>query len=265
MATDYTTSCGGVPLSFIQMLASTIFGYHDIAGVMHYRINALGATNSCTELSDFLNCNISHIEPERQLVENTFALDDCGLLAWKIFSNTDTKWVDYSNCTELPQTFIQMLARCIVSYNSHNKINAYFNNGNCQSIVALLNCNTNSIESERLLVSNVFGTDPCGRMIIKFYTNSSAMTDYHTPCEATPQSLYQMLARCIVLYNGNYYINTAVVVGVCEDLHAFWTCANNHIDPERALVENIFATDACGNLAVKIFGNSQFTWRGGDQ
>jgi hypothetical protein len=81
------------------------------------------------------------------------------------------------------------------------------------------------------------------------------MTDYHTDCAVTPQTFYQLLARCIVKYNGHYYINTASVSGFCQDLHDFWTCAINHIDPERALVENVFAIDSCGNLALKIFNN----------
>jgi hypothetical protein len=255
MATDYTTGCGDVALNFIQMLASTIRGYQDIAGVTHYRLNALEYEDTCTELSDFLECDTSHIDPERQLVENTFVLDDCGLLAWKIFSNTDTKWTNYSECGEIPQSFIQMLARCIVTYAGANKINAYLNTGECGDATQLLDCSVNAIESERLLVQNVFAVDPCDRLLIKFYVNSSTMTDYNTQCTEAPESFYELLARCIVLYNGDYYINIASVSGYCDDLLDFWTCANNHIDPERALVENVFATDSCGNLALKVFNN----------
>jgi hypothetical protein len=51
----------------------------------------------------------------------------------------------------------------------------------------------------------------------------------------------------------------------CEDLHAFWTCNNNHIDPERALAENVFALDNCGNLALKWFGEAVSEERGGEQ
>jgi hypothetical protein len=263
MATDYTTECGSLSLSFIQMLASTIFGYHDIAGVMHYRINGLQASDACTELSDFLECNVSHIEPERQLVENTFALDDCSLLAWKIFSNSDNDWTDYSECGEIPKTFIEMLARTILTYSSANRLNAVIDSGACASATQLLDCVTNQIESERLLVSNVFAVDDCERVLIKFFANSSTMTDYHTECTESPQSFYQLLARCIVSVGGHYYINTASVTGYCDDLHAFWTCALSHIDPERALVENVFATDSCGNLALKIFNNA--AERGGEQ
>lgn len=264
MATDYMTACGSLPLSFMQMLASTIFGYHDIAGVLHYRINGLWYEDACTELSDFLECDVSHIEPERQIVENTFALDDCSLLAWKMLGNTDNDWTDYTECGEIPKTFIEMLARCIVTYSGGNKINAVIDNAACEDLTQLLDCVTNQIESERLLVSNVFAVDDCDRLLIRFIANTSTMTDYHTECTEAPESFYELLARCIVLYDGHYYINTGVVTGYCDDLHAFWTCANNHIDPERALVENVFATDSCGNLALKIFNNAA-TREGGEQ
>lgn len=255
MATDYSTECGSLPLSFMQMLASCIVGYHDIQGVMHYRINGLQYADNCSALTDFLDCDVSHIDPERQIVENTFAVDDCDRLAWKVFSNGDNDWEDYGVCGEVPQTFIQMLARCIVTYSGGNKINAVIDADACTEIEALLDCNTNAIESERLLVNNVFAVDDCDRLLIKFFANSSTMTDYHTECEDLPESFYELLARCIVLYDGHYYINTASVTGYCDDYHDFWTCANNHIEPERALVENVFTVDACGNLALKIFHN----------
>ena len=70
--TDYSTECGSLPISFLQALASTIFGYTDIAGLVHYRLNASVSSDSCSELDDFLTCATSHIEAERQLVENVF-------------------------------------------------------------------------------------------------------------------------------------------------------------------------------------------------
>lgn len=256
MATDYKTGCGSLALSFLQMLGSSIVGYHDIAGVLHYRINGLEAEDACTGLSDFLGCQTSHIDPERQLVENTFALDDCGTyLAWKVFSNTDNDWTDYDNCGEMPQSFIQMLARTIATYATVNRINAVIDHGSCSEITPLLSCITNNIESERLLVANLFAEDDCGRLLIKLFADSDTFTDYHTECVDMPQSFYQLLARCIVLYDGHLYLNTASVSGYCGDLHKFWTCANNHITPERALVEHVFAVDSCGNLALKIFNN----------
>ncbi len=257
MSTDYTTECGGVPLSFIQMLASTIVGYQDIAGVTHYRINTLLADDACTALEIFPQCATQHIEPERLLVENTFALDDCGTyLAWKMFDNSDEDWTDYGDCGEMPQTLIQMLARSIVTYNDVNKINIIIDSGGCDEVTALLDCTTNQIESERLLVNNIFAEDDCGYILVKIYNNTDTMTDYHTECVDMAQSFYQLLARCIVLYDGHYYLNVAYVRDYCDDLIAFWTCAINHIEPERALVENVFATDSCGNLALKIFNNA---------
>lgn len=252
---DYTTECGSVPLSFIQMLASCIVGYHDIQGVMHYRINGLETEDGCTTLEDFLECDTSHIDPERQIVENTFALDDCSRLAWKIFHNNDGDWEDYEECGEMPQSLIQMIARCIVNFEDVNKVNVIIESAACTSVTALLDCTTNQIESERLLVTNAFAVDDCDRLLIKFLANTSTMTDYHTECNDMPQTFYQLLARCLVTYSGHVYINTATVTGYCDDYHDFWTCAINHIDPERALVENVFATDSCGNLALKIFNN----------
>jgi len=253
MATDQNTGCGSLALRFIQMLGSTIYGYRDIAGVIHYRINGLFYEDECADLSTLVDCNTNHFPPDRLLVENTFALDDCGLLAWKIFSNTDD-WTDYTLCAENPISFLEMLARCIVVYAGHTKINMVAATDECTELTQLLSC-PNDIEAERLLVANVFAEDDCGNLALKLFVNTSTMTDYTTPCEATPQSFYQMLARCIVLYDGHYYINIAAVSGYCDDLIAFWTCANNHIPPERALVENVFATDACDIMALKVFNN----------
>jgi len=255
MATNYNTECGSDPLSFIQMLASTIQGYHDLVGSLHYRINALEYSDGCEELSAFLECDTSHIDPERQLVENIFALDDCSILAVKIFTNEDNDWVDYEECGEVPQTFIQMLARCIVTYSDANKLNAVLDTDECAEIETLLDCDVNDIEAERMLVTNLFATDDCGNLLIKLFANTSTFTDYGVACTETRQSFYQMLARCIVLYDGHYYLNLASVTGYCDDLHAFWTCSNNHLSPEQALVDNVFATDSCDNLAVKIFNN----------
>ena len=238
------------------MLASTIRGYMDIAGVTHYRINTLAYAAACTELEDFLTCDTSHIESERQLVENTFALDDCGYLAVKFITNSDNDWIDYGVCGEIPLTFLQLLARCIVEYSGAYKINAVFDGAECTEVTPLLNCTTNQIESERLLVNNVFAGDDCGRLLIKLFSNSSGFTDYHTECAALPETFIELLARCIVLYDGHYYLNFIWVSSACDDLLPFWTCSNNHIEAERALVENVFAVDECGNLALKVIYNS---------
>jgi hypothetical protein len=263
MPTDYSTSCSDLALSWIQMLASTIRGYVDIAGVTHYRINSITVAADCTDLTELLTCATSHIEAERQLVENTFALDDCGYLAIKFFTNSDNDWTDYGECGEIPLTFLQLLARSIYQSSDTFRINAVFDGAECTEITSLLTCTTNQIESERLLVNNVFAVDDCGNTLIKLFSNASTFTDYHTECTAMPESFIELLARCIVLYDGHYYLNLAYVSNSCDDLVPFWTCDNGHIEPERALVENVFATDECGNLALKVYYNTGL--RGGEQ
>lgn len=261
--TDYTTACGDLALTWLQMMASTIRGYQDLAGVTHYRINSVVASDNCSTLAGLPTCATSHVEAERQLVENTFAIDDCGYLLMKVFNNQDKNWTDYGDCGEMPQSFIQMLAKTIVLYGNSYFVNAVIDSGACTEITALLDCSVNQIESERLLVNNLFAIDDCGNPLIKLFSNSSTMTDYHTECNDMPESFYELLARCIVLYSGHYYLNVAYVTGYCDDLLDFWTCANNHIPPERALAENVFATDSCGNLALKIF--SGLGERGGEE
>lgn len=255
MATDYKTECGSVPLSFIQMLASSIVGYHDLAGVMHYRINGLETAGNCSGLTDPLTCDLSHIEEERRLVEETFVIDNCGRLAWKVFSNSDNDWTDYGDCGELPQSFIRMLSRTIRTDALVNRINAVIDNDVCTSLEPLLDCVTNQIQAETLLVNNLFATDDCGNLLIKLFGNTSTMTDYSVECGQLGATFYELLARCIVKYDGHYYLNTAAVTGYCDSLHDFWTCGLNHISPEDALVQNVFAVDSCGNLALKIFNN----------
>lgn len=252
--TDYNTACGDLPQSFMQMLANLIVGYHDIAGVLHYRLNGTFTATGCTTLELAPDCNHSHIETERILVESLFGLDDCGRLTMKVISNT-SDWTDYSVCTELPQSWYRMLARSIVKYEGTTYLNSIIDSVACTSLTQLLDCNVNNIESERLLVTNVFAEDDCGNLLLKMVNDTSTMTDYNTQCTELPQSFMQLLARCIVLYGGHYRLNIAAVSGYCDDLHDFWSCILNHIEPERALVENIFATDSCGNLAIKWFSD----------
>lgn len=255
MATDYSTSCSDLALSWYQMLASTIRGYADLAGVTHYRLNAIVEAANCTDLTDFLTCNLSHIPPERQLVENVFALDDCSNLAIKFVTNSDNDWTDYHECGEF-QTFLQLLAKTIVLSNSHYRINAVFDGAECTEITSLLSCTNKEIDPERMLVSNLFATDDCGHVLLKIFSNASSFTDFSTPCTSNPETFMELLARCIVLYDGHYYLNVAYVTNVCDSLTAFWDCDNNHTPPERALVENVFATDECGNLALKVYYNT---------
>jgi hypothetical protein len=254
--TDYNTACGALPQSFIQMLANLIVGYHDIAGVLHYRLNGTFTSVGCTSLELAATCNYSHLDEERVLVESLFGLDDCGRLTMKAISNSDNDWTDFSVCAELPQSWYRMLARCVVKYSDAVYLNTIVDSAACTALTQLLDCNVNNIESERLLVTNLFAVDDCGNLLLKMVADTSTMTDYNTGCTELPQSFMQLLARCIVLHDGHYKLNIASVTGYCDDLHDFWTCSLNHIDPERALVENIFATDSCGNLAIKWFNNA---------
>ena len=80
----------------------------------------------------------------------------------------------------------------------------------------------------------------------------TSFTDYVRACGTLPQSFYKMLAQCITLENGHYKLNIIEGLAACADLHSFWTCDNSHLDPDNALVDNIFAYDPCGNLAVKV-------------
>jgi hypothetical protein len=41
----------------------------------------------------------------------------------------------------------------------------------------------------------------------------------------------------------------------CDDYAPYLTCDNVDIDPERILVENIFAIDECGMLGIKVLIN----------
>ena len=260
-ATDYNTGCGDVALSFYQMMAACIVGYSD-----HYRLNLLEVSGDCIDLHDLVDCDINHVEAERLLVENAFALDECSRLALKVFNSTSAI-NDYSECGEVPQTFLQMLARTLVGYHDisgvmHYRINTISTTDHCDTLTDLLDCDTNDIEAERMIVENLFCLDDCDRLAIKIFNNVGAIqgegveVDYNTSCTTFPQSFLQMLARCIVLYGDAYKLNIMEETDNCDDLTDFWTCSNNHIDPERALVENLFATDECGHLALKWFNNS---------
>ncbi len=73
-------------------------------------------------------------------------------------------------------------------------------------------------------------------------------------------SFFQMLASTLfkVTCDENtdqVRINLIPQFGYCESITSFWTCDNGHIEPERALVENAFALDECGNLGLKVYVN----------
>jgi len=86
-------------------------------------------------------------------------------------------------------------------------------------------------------------------------------TDYSTACGSMPMSFIQMLAACLVSidcdddHQDQKRLNLLPQFGYCDNLVSFWTCDNNGIDPERAIVENAFALDECGNLGLKVYVN----------
>lgn len=79
---DYSTPCGVTPKTFIEMLSRCMVVYGD-----HVYINVIGATGWCDTLTSFWTCDNNGTEPERALVENSFALDECDNLALKMFLN----------------------------------------------------------------------------------------------------------------------------------------------------------------------------------
>jgi hypothetical protein len=86
-------------------------------------------------------------------------------------------------------------------------------------------------------------------------TGCTNFTDYSTPCGELPQSFFQMLANCIVEYDGHCMLNAIYCFDSCDDLTPCITCDEQSIDPERLLVNKLFALDECGNLALKLFIN----------
>jgi len=85
--TDYSTECGAVPLSFFQMLANTLVRATCDQREDQVRINVIPQFGYCDDLTSFWDCDIQNLDPERALVENAFALDECGNLGLKIYLN----------------------------------------------------------------------------------------------------------------------------------------------------------------------------------
>ena len=75
-------------------------------------------------------------------------------------------------------------------------------------------------------------------------------------CGKLPLTLLQALSACLVTSGSTVYLNAIEATGTCDDLTSFWTCDNNGLDLERAIVENAFTLDDCGNMAIKIYKNT---------
>lgn len=90
-------------------------------------------------------------------------------------------------------------------------------------------------------------------------------TDYSTPCGSLAPSFIQMLAATLIRitcdedHADQVRVNVIPQYGYCDSLTSYWTCTNNgsvdDVGSERALVENAFALDECGNLGLKIYIN----------
>lgn len=73
-------------------------------------------------------------------------------------------------------------------------------------------------------------------------------------------TFFQMLASTLIKVTcdentDQVRLNLIPQFGYCDHITSFWTCDNNSIPPERALVENAFALDECGNLGLKVYVN----------
>lgn len=79
-------------------------------------------------------------------------------------------------------------------------------------------------------------------------------TDYAPACGDLALKFMELLSQCVIEYDGHYYLNTIYNTAVCDSITPFITCQNNHLTPDEVL-QNIFALDECGNLAVKLFLN----------
>ncbi len=85
-------------------------------------------------------------------------------------------------------------------------------------------------------------------------------TDYPTPCGYPLQSFFQMLVNSMVSATDDEghthcYLNLLYDGSYCGDESQCLTCTNGVDDPERFLVENLFALDECGRLGVKVMLN----------
>ena len=65
-----------------------------------------------------------------------------------------------------------------------------------------------------------------------------------------------MLVDCLIEYDGHCMLNAIYCFDTCDDLTSCITCDDQSIDPERFLVEKLFAMDECGKLAIKLFVNT---------
>lgn len=71
-------------------------------------------------------------------------------------------------------------------------------------------------------------------------------------CGIMPATFLELLAASVrVDDNGVAFLNVTLVTPESCQCDPFMDCDKNHMSPEE-VVANLFATDNCGNLALKI-------------
>ena len=84
---------------------------------------------------------------------------------------------DYSvPCGQLPKTFIEMLAACMVVSGGVVRLNLIPTAGVCTGLTDFWTCanngNMNAETAEAALVANVFGVDACGHLGLKVFAEA---------------------------------------------------------------------------------------------
>ena len=76
-------------------------------------------------------------------------------------------------CGQLPRTFIEMLAACLVISGGTVYVNAIPASGECAGLTDFWTCanngNMNDETAEAALVANAFGVDACGHLGLKIF------------------------------------------------------------------------------------------------
>lgn len=247
--TDRHTACGDMPRTLIQMLASCIHMWEDNKGDKHAMLEfAEVGMDTCDKLSNTRLCNPE--DPERFAVENMFALDDCNNLAVKLFFNLSD--INMQTCG-LDRSLLQFLADTIYRINGQLALSVSSNTYVCNVARKAIDCGYNDPEA---IVKGIFGVDSCGNNVMRLVT-SEELTDKIKPCFEMPHSFLEMLARCVLVFDGISCLNVIMVTpNDCGKITKFWDCDESAIEPERALVNNVFAWDICGNLGLKIVGKA---------
>jgi hypothetical protein len=82
-------------------------------------------------------------------------------------------FTDYTpDCGTISESFLKMLANCIVEYEGHRMLNVVGCSDDCEELEDGLACNDPDIlDPEAALVHSIFALDDCGRLAIKLFIN----------------------------------------------------------------------------------------------